>query len=200
MTFDLTRNFRMDEKRTASSSSSLSKSLRTSLKASEQSSSGLPSSSSNREMMALSDQDQIVGPSSSSGAKLKCSVQDVYPRPEIAIYRLSEQNGQRMQLLDVERKEELSSNGKAHNIEITAQVIDAELTRKYGHDNSDATHYTFECLMNMDINGANITKSSLIQYFRVTSRGSPSETQTTALFSYITLLIGLFMCYRYPGR
>ncbi|KAI1292327.1 hypothetical protein HDE_07297 [Halotydeus destructor] len=130
-----------------------------------------------REMMALSDDTNEISP----GATLKCFVEEVFPKPEIAIYRLSN-DGHRQRLVNSKRLEQITEK-RAHNIEISAQLLEVDLiNRKFGLPEPNV----FECLVYVDINGANVTRSSKLTYTWSVSSGlsllSALDPMSTCLF------------------
>lgn len=79
----------------------------------------------------------------SSSTKLTCQVIDVYPVPEMTIYRVGSKDGSRPQTLDViESDVQRASNNGAYNVSISGFVYDNDLIEKYGNQPS-----IFECLV-----------------------------------------------------
>ena len=94
---------------------------------------------------------------SSSSSELQCKVTDVYPLPELTIYRL-ERDGTRPRSLDIYRKDfKLMSSG-AYNASVSVFINDRELIQKYGNEPS-----IFECLV--VLNEINHERRKRIQYF-----------------------------------
>lgn len=115
--------------------------------------------------MALSDGHEH------SAAVLKCRVARVYPKPEVTIYRLNK--GRKELVPDVKRFENYSNHG--HNVELSAQVIDD------GRGARSSDPMTYECVVDLDINGDRVTKSSRVTYV------SPLTSSATTLSSHVVL-------------
>lgn len=89
------------------------------------------SSATNREMMALAvDSKQRV---SQSGAVLKCSVENVFPKPDLRLYGIR-RDGSRYLLPDTVRQEKAWTQSRAHSVYLSAQVYDADVLRQYNED------------------------------------------------------------------
>lgn len=70
---------------------------------------------------------------SSAGALLKCSVENVYPKPDLRLYGIR-RDGSRYLLSDASRQEKSLPQSRAHSLYLSAQVFDAEALRKFNED------------------------------------------------------------------
>jgi hypothetical protein len=95
--------------------------------------------------------------SSSSSSELFCKVTDVYPMPELTIYRVAP-DGSHPRTLDIIRKEAKPSSNGAYNASVSVFINDRELIEKYGDEPS-----VFECLV--VLNEINHEKRKRITYF-----------------------------------
>ncbi len=93
-----------------------------------------------------------------SSATLKCQVKDVFPLPEMTIYRVSD-DSKTEALHEIEQKIERNPNG-AYNVTITSDIRDNELIDTYGsHSNN------YECLLILpDGTKANYQRKKRITY------------------------------------
>ncbi len=66
-----------------------------------------------------------------SSATLYCQVKDVFPLPEMTIYRVSNENCKPQVLTEFEQIVERNANG-AYGVTITNDIRDSELIDKYG--------------------------------------------------------------------
>lgn len=78
---------------------------------------------------------------SSSSSELFCKVNNVYPLPELTIYRVA-QDGSHPRTLDIYRKEFKPTSNGAYNASVSVFINDRELIQKYGNEPS-----IFECLV-----------------------------------------------------
>ncbi len=95
--------------------------------------------------------------SSSSSSELFCKVTDVYPMPELSIYRVAP-DGSHPRTLDIIRKEAKTSSNGAYNASVSVFINDRELIEKYGNEPS-----VFECLV--VLNEINHENRKRITYF-----------------------------------
>lgn len=89
------------------------------------------SSATNREMMALAvDSKQRA---LQSGAVLKCSVENVFPKPDLRLYGIR-RDGSRYLLPDAVRQEKAWTQSRAHSVYLSAQVFDGDVLRQYNEE------------------------------------------------------------------
>ncbi|XP_054152875.1 uncharacterized protein LOC128951650, partial [Oppia nitens] len=77
-----------------------------------------------------------------SSAQLSCQVSDVFPVPEMTIYRVSDGGDSKVQVLtEIEQRVDRNANG-AYNVTITSDLRDYQLVQQYGSHRNN-----YECLL-----------------------------------------------------
>ena len=76
-----------------------------------------------------------------TNAQLVCQVSDVYPVPEMIIYRVSDDDTKTEVLTEIDQKAVRNANG-AYNVTLTSDIIDYELVENYGSHRGN-----YECLL-----------------------------------------------------
>jgi hypothetical protein len=76
-----------------------------------------------------------------TSATLSCQVRDVFPVPEMTIYRVSDDDSKTQVLTEIVQKIDRNANG-AYNVTITSDIRDYELIETYGSHRSN-----YECLL-----------------------------------------------------
>ena len=99
-------------------------------------------------------------------AMLRCQVTDVYPVPEMTIYRINEENNSPQVLNEVQQKIDRNPNG-SFNVTISSEIKDYELLNTYGSQPNN-----YECLL-IVFDG---TKTNFMRKKRITYlTGLPSD-------------------------
>ena len=70
----------------------------------------------------------------SPGAILRCSVENVFPKPDLMIYAFRKDGSKYPLTSNVRRREELLPANRAHSVYLSAQIFDSEIRRKYLED------------------------------------------------------------------
>lgn len=76
-----------------------------------------------------------------TNAQLVCQVADVYPVPEMVIYRVSDDDSKTEVLTEIDQKAVRNDNG-AYNVTLTSDIRDYELVENYGSHRGN-----YECLL-----------------------------------------------------
>ncbi|CAG2164911.1 unnamed protein product [Oppiella nova] len=129
---------------------------------------------------------------SSSASELLCKVSEVYPIPELTIYRVA-QDGSSPRSLDIYRP--VQSNQQtmsgAWNSSVSVYINDRDLIEKYGNEAS-----IFECLV--VFNEINHEMRKRIQYFPVNEelRNVSAESKVQFVFTIVSTIIYIYHCFR----
>ncbi|XP_054163203.1 uncharacterized protein LOC128961025 [Oppia nitens] len=116
----------------------------------------------------------------SLSSELMCKVSEVYPMPELTIYRVAH-DGTQPRTLDIYRKEFKSTPRGAYNTSVSVFINDKDLIKKYGNEAS-----IFECLV--VLNEINHEMRKRIQYLPVNEELTSLSADSRKVYFVFTII------------
>lgn len=127
----------------------------------------MPAALKNQASVYGSDNQEYKLYEGSPGTILTCDIRDVYPIPEVTLYRISS-DGSHPHPLTVFDSQIQIAPSRAYNVKVRSSITDLELIKRFGDQPS-----IFECLVSLQLSNRRYEQKKNINYIPGKKTHSP---------------------------